>query len=98
MKLATLKTGTRDGALAVVDAHLTKAVRAGAVAATMQGALDDWANTAPRLEALYAALNSGEVPGAFRFDQTKMHSPLPRAFQWCEASVYLVHLERCRRA
>jgi fumarylacetoacetate (FAA) hydrolase len=98
MKLATLKTGTRDGALAVVDAHLTKAVRAEAVAATMQGALDDWANAAPRLEALYDALNSGDVPGTFQFDQTKMHSPLPRAFQWCEASVYLVHLERCRRA
>jgi len=39
MKLATLKTGTRDGALVVVNANLTKMVRAEAVAATLQGAL-----------------------------------------------------------
>jgi fumarylacetoacetate (FAA) hydrolase len=98
MKLATLKDGTRDGALVLVSHDLRQAVSASAVAPTLQAALDDWREAEPALRALSEALNGGCAPGAFPFEQAKAHSPLPRAFQWCEASVYLVHLERCRRA
>lgn len=98
MKLATLKSGGRDGVLVVVSDDLSRAVRATAIAPTLQVALDDWAGCEARLEAVYDRLNRGEEPDAFDFDQMEAHSPLPRAFLWCEASVWLSHMERCRAA
>ncbi len=98
MKLATLKNGSRDGALVVVSKDLTRAVEARALAPTLQVALDSWSSVEPGLKNLYNALNAGKAPNAFSFGESKAHSPLPRAYQWCEASVYLVHLERCRKS
>ena len=60
MKLATLKGG-RDGRLVTVSDDLARAADASAVAATMQAAIDDWANAAPGLESLAAAVNAGET-------------------------------------
>ena len=49
MKLGSLKEGGRDGTLVVVSRDLKRAVRATAVAPTLQQALDDWSSAAPRL-------------------------------------------------
>lgn len=98
MKLATLKTGRRDGELAVVSHDLTRAVKVGHIAPTLQAALDDWPLVAPALERAYAELNAGGAVGSLPFDEAMCHSPLPRSYLWCEGTVYLVHLERCRRA
>ncbi len=98
MKLATLKNGTRDGALHVVSRDLTKAISAASVAPTMQAALDDWANLSPKLGVLYADLNAGKVTGAIAFDTTKCAAPLPRAYQWVDGSAYVNHVELVRRA
>ena len=65
MKLGSLKEGGRDGTLVVVSRDLTRAVRAIAIAPTLQRALEDWSNTAPRLNALSDALNAGTAAGAF---------------------------------
>lgn len=62
MKLATYHNHTRDGQLMVVSRDLTRAVAVSAIAATLQGALDNWAQAAPRLQEVYAALNQGKVP------------------------------------
>ena len=59
MKLGSLKEGGRDGTLIVVSRDLTRAVRATGIADTLQRALEDWSNTAPRLNALSAALDAG---------------------------------------
>jgi predicted dehydrogenase len=69
MKLGSLKEGGRDGTLVVVDRNLQRAVRADGIAATLQQALDDWSNAAPRLNALYQALQEGRttVEGAATF-------------------------------
>lgn len=91
MKLATLKDGTRDGKLIIVSRDLTHAVSAQPIAATMQDALDDWANIEPPLQALAAALQAGTVPGAFAFDPQVVAAPLPRAYQWCDGSAFLNH-------
>lgn len=98
MKLATLKEGGRDGTLAVVSADLSRAVRVGDVAPTLQIALDSWASINPRLQEISKELSEGQVAGEFAFDPALTAAPLPRAYQWSEASVYLVHLERCRGA
>lgn len=98
MKLGSLKEGGRDGTLVVVSRDLSRAVRADAVAPTLQRALEDWSNTAPRLNALYEALNAGSADGAFDLDVAQLAAPLPRAFEFVDGSAYLPHVERVRRA
>jgi fumarylacetoacetate (FAA) hydrolase len=99
MKLGSLKNDTRDGALCVVARDLKLATIAYNVAPTLQAALDDWDYCAPRLQDLYDAANRGpEGSRWFEPDFAKFHAPLPRAYQWLDASGYLVHAERARRA
>jgi fumarylacetoacetate (FAA) hydrolase len=98
MKLATLKTGGRDGKLIVVSHDLKLAVAASEAAATLQAALDDWANKGPKLEQLYRLVNSGRAADAFPFDPNRCHSPLPRAYQWADGSAYVNHVELVRKA
>jgi fumarylacetoacetate (FAA) hydrolase len=98
MKLGSLKEGGRDGTLVVVDRNLQRAVRADGVAATLQQALDDWSNAAPRLNALYQALQEGRADGAFDLDDAMLAAPLPRAYEFVDGSAYLPHVERVRRA
>jgi fumarylacetoacetate (FAA) hydrolase len=101
MKLATLKDDTRDGALIVVSRDLAHATIAYDVAPTLQSALDDWDYVAPQLQTLYETLNrSVQALGsrAFELDAQKLAAPLPRAYQWLDASAYLAHVELVRKA
>ena len=98
MKLGSLKEGGRDGSLIIVSRDLTRAVRAGAIAPTLQAALDDWERTAPRLVALFEGLESGKAGEAFDLDPATLASPLPRAYEFVDGSAYLPHVERVRRA
>lgn len=98
MKLGTLKEGGRDGTLVVVNRELTHAVRATDVAPTLQRALDDWAATEPRLQALAGRLAGDTAPGSFKLDSTALAAPLPRAYQWADGSAYVVHVELVRKA
>ena len=97
MKLASRKSG-RDGALLVVSRDLRRAVDARDIAATMQGALDTWETSAPRLEQVYEALNAGEREDAFPFEPSACDAPLPRAFHWADGSAYVTHVELVRKA
>ena len=98
MKLGSLKEGGRDGTLVVVSRDLARAVRADGIAPTLQRALEDWSNVAPRLNALYESLNDGSPDGAFDLDMTQLAAPLPRAYEFVDGSAYLPHVERVRRA
>lgn len=98
MKLATLKTGGRDGTLVIVNRALTHYRPASGIAATLQAALDDWDAIAPRLQQAYDALNAGTAGDALPFDPAACHSPLPRAYQWADGSAYVNHVELVRRA
>ncbi|QJT19559.1 fumarylacetoacetate hydrolase family protein [Aeromonas sp. 1805] len=98
MKLATLNNGKRDGALVVVSRDLSRAVRVPQLAATLQAALDEWAEIAPKLAAVYQQLNDGACADAFPFDETACLSPLPRAYQWADGSAYVNHVELVRKA
>ena len=97
MKLATLKDGTRDGKLVVVSKDLTRYCAADNIAPTLQAALDDWAEVAPKLEALYTDVEHEAVP-CERFHEREAHSPLPRAYQWADGSAYINHVELVRKA
>ncbi|MGB7480438.1 MAG: fumarylacetoacetate hydrolase family protein [Burkholderiaceae bacterium] len=96
MKLASLKTGGRDGTLVVVSRDLKRYQPVPEIAATLQSALDDWERAAPRLQQVYDALNGGAAGQPFVPEQC--HSPLPRAYQWADGSAYLNHVELVRRA
>ena len=98
MKLGSLKEGGRDGTLIVVGRDLKHAVKATGIAATLQAALDDWSNVAPRLNALSDELNAGKAAGAFALDMSSLAAPLPRAYEFVDGSAYLPHVERVRRA
>ncbi|MGN6227000.1 MAG: fumarylacetoacetate hydrolase family protein [Dyella sp.] len=98
MKLGSLKEGGRDGTLIVVSRDLTHAARATAIAPTLQAALDDWHNAAPRLNALYDEVNAGTAQGRFALDLNALAAPLPRAYEFVDGSAYLPHVERVRKA
>jgi fumarylacetoacetate (FAA) hydrolase len=98
MKLATLKNGTRDGALLVVNRQGSHAVHASNVAPNLQTALEAWSEVEGDLQSLYAAINAGTAEGAFEIDFDQLLSPLPRAYQWIDGSAYLNHIELVRRA
>ncbi|MFB0767525.1 fumarylacetoacetate hydrolase family protein [Aeromonas salmonicida] len=98
MKLATLNNGKRDGALVVVSRDLSRAVRVPSIAPTLQSALDEWAETEPKLASIYQTLNDGTCADAFPFDESACLSPLPRAYQWADGSAYVNHVELVRKA
>ena len=97
MKLASLKSRGRDGILVVVDRELRRAVAVPEHAPTLQAALDEWVLVAPALAGVYERLNADPSLG-FPLDSNDLAAPLPRAYQWLDASAYLSHLERVRRA
>ncbi len=98
MKLATLKDGSRDGALVVVSRDLSTAHYATGIAAKMQQVLDDWNFISPQLQDLYDTLNQGKARHAFPFDPKQCMAPLPRAYQWADGSAYINHVELVRLA
>ncbi len=98
MKLASLKSGGRDGELIVVDRDLQNAVSVPNIARTLQAALDDWQRTGPELERVYRALLNGNTDAAFPFEPAACAAPLPRAYHWVDGSAYVNHVELVRKA
>ena len=96
MKLATLRDGGRDGTLVVVSRNLEKALKVPAIAPTLQHALDNWQQLAPRLEAAYQGIE--HAPEAFPLRTQALAAPLPRAYQWLDGSAYVNHVELVRKA
>tara|TARA_B110000908_G_scaffold168314_1_gene222968 strand:- start:137 stop:1123 length:987 start_codon:yes stop_codon:yes gene_type:complete len=98
MKLATLKNNTRDGQLVVVSRDLITAVVVDDIANTLQQAIEHWSDVSDKLEAIYFALNKGTIENTLVFNQKNCESPLPRAYQWADASAYVNHVELVRKA
>jgi fumarylacetoacetate (FAA) hydrolase len=96
MKLATLRDGTRDGALLIVSRDLTQAASANDISPNLQAALDDWGKISPMLKERADALAAGKQRGSFALDLSTLAAPLPRAFGWIDSSVYLNHMELAR--
>ncbi|HEX6274249.1 MAG TPA: fumarylacetoacetate hydrolase family protein [Polyangiaceae bacterium] len=97
MRLSTLRDGTRDGTLAVVDRSGRRVARVPGVAATLQAALDDWQRAEPALRSISDQLESGELAGE-PFDHGSALAPLPRAYEWVDGSSYLNHVVLVRKA
>lgn len=95
MKLATLRNGRPDGHLVIVSRDLQRFASAGRIASTLQDALDEWQRTRPLIEAVGSQLDNGEIAG-MPLDPRDCLAPLPRAYQWIDASGYMTHLDRVR--
>ena len=98
MKLASARGSGRDGSLLVVSRDLAHAVDASTIAPTLQAALDAWDIVEPRLRALANALDAGRVETSVPFDPASVLAPLPRAYQWADASAYVNHVDLVRRS
>lgn len=98
MKLATLKSGGRDGTLIVVNRELTHYTAVPAIARTLQYAIDHWNDISPELIRIYKALNNNQISDTTPLDTRLLAAPLPRAYQWLDGSAYLSHVARVRKA
>jgi fumarylacetoacetate (FAA) hydrolase len=98
MKLASLKNGQRDGVLVVVDRKLKTCARVPQIARTLQQAIESWSVIAPKLQTVYGQLDAGKETNAEPFSPQEAESPLPRAFQFLDGSVYLSHMRKARKA
>ncbi len=99
MKLATERTmGQPDGRLLVVSRDLTRAVHATQIASTLQDALDRWEHVSVALENVYARLNDGDLDRSFALQREVLAAPLPRAWQWLDASAFPSHGELMQKA
>lgn len=99
MKLASLKTKGRDGALVVVSRDLSRYVKVEGIAPTLQYALENWSAVSMHLEKAYEGLNTIEEIGGFsHFKPEECAAPLPRAYQWLDGSAYVNHVELVRKS
>ncbi|MCI0619362.1 fumarylacetoacetate hydrolase family protein, partial [bacterium] len=98
MKLASLKSSSRDGELIIVSSDLKQTVKASHIVSSLREAIEEWNKYSPPLQQLSDALNSGSVEDTFPFDTKLFAAPMPRAFQWCDGSAYLHHAELVRKA
>jgi len=98
MKLGSLNSGGRDGALVVVSDDLRWAAEVPDIASTLQSALENWATAAPELASIYRLVCEGNYAAAFDLDPSTLIAPLPRAHQFLDGSAYLNHVELVRKA
>ena len=91
LRLATRRNASRDGELMLVDSTGQRWVPAAPTARSLQGLLDDWDTLAPALEQRRRALDASGWGDAAAFDASLCMAPLPRAYQWADASVYRNH-------
>ncbi|MBI2605793.1 MAG: fumarylacetoacetate hydrolase family protein [Deltaproteobacteria bacterium] len=98
MILATLRNGTRDGQLVVISPDRKQGVPATSIAPCLQGALDSWAASAPKLERLSRQLAQGKCQDAFPLKYGEFLAPLPRTYAWLDGSAFLNHVILVRKA
>jgi fumarylacetoacetate (FAA) hydrolase len=97
MRLATLRDGSRDGKLVVVDPSATRIAVAAQIAPTMQAALDDWQRAEPLLRELSASVANGRADTR-PLDVNELDAPLPRAYEWIDGSAFIQHVVLVRKA
>lgn len=94
MKLATLKNESTDGRLIVVSSDGARYLLAGNYQ-TMQQVLEDWDQALKNLSPIAEQLQAGAGDST---DDLDFASPLPRAWQWLDGSVFASHGELMQKA
>jgi fumarylacetoacetate (FAA) hydrolase len=91
MKLGSLRGG-RDGCLVVIAKDGKTYTRADDIAPSLREALEDWGRCEALLRERSEALNSGAHEGS-SVELADFAAPLPRTFNWIDASAYRNHIE-----
>ncbi|HZU64230.1 MAG TPA: fumarylacetoacetate hydrolase family protein [Novosphingobium sp.] len=86
MRLATLRDGSPDGALAVISADGARYLAAPGL--SLLAAIGDWGRAEPVLQRLAAGVAAGQ---GGRLDPARLQAPLPRTWQWLDGSAFLQH-------
>ncbi|MBC7530267.1 MAG: fumarylacetoacetate hydrolase family protein [Oligoflexus sp.] len=97
MKLGTKNNGMRDGQLMVVSRDLNRCIEAGHSIPTLQSALDRWEELSADLSEISKRLNSDTSFGV-ETKTIEWKAPLPRAYEWIDASSYIHHILLVRKA
>lgn len=95
MRLATLTTGLPDGQLVVISRDGCRYLAAHGAISTLQTALEGWDSAEPELRALERRLAQGE---GLALDPGLLSAPLPRAWQWLDASAFPQHAVLMQKA
>lgn len=100
MQLASLNNNTRDGQLIVVSSDHQRYSDASNQATSLQQALDNWSEIEPQLHDLATRLNNNPSEGKVLDDTVlaRLLAPLPRAYEWIDASAYINHIILVRKA
>ncbi len=103
MKLASQfnQNQPKDGQLLVVSRDLQRAQAVPHIASTLQYAIENWQACEPLLTEVYEQLNKiqqDKSNDTLAFDECRILSPLPRAYQWLDGSAYVNHVELVRKA
>ncbi|WP_447917845.1 fumarylacetoacetate hydrolase family protein [Achromobacter aegrifaciens] len=91
LRVATRRNGARDGELMLVSPSGLRWTPAGRGVATLQTLLDGWDALAPQLARRSQELDAAAWAGTSVFEANQCMAPLPRAYQWADASVYRNH-------
>jgi fumarylacetoacetate (FAA) hydrolase len=89
MKLATRRNGTADGELIVVAADGKRCLATGTDYSSLLVAIEQWEMAESRLRALAGRVESEGYP----LDLSGLIAPLPRAWQWLDASAFQTHAD-----
>jgi len=98
LKLASMKSSSRDGELLVVSRDLKRAVSAKTIAPNLRTAVETWSQCKTDLELISKRLNSSQMEASFELNMSSLMSALPRAFQFADGSAFLEHVRLVRRA
>jgi len=91
VRLATLENGTLDGHLLLISRDHTHAVTTTGIVTTLQQALERWQEVEAPLRTLASALESGTAANVLDLATLRFMAPLPRAWQWLDASAFESH-------
>ena len=88
MRLATIRDGTRDGALAIVSRDGARVLRIGGALPNLLGLIENWDAGQVALAAAQARLDAGAGDAV---DAVTLCAPLPRSWQWLDGSAFETH-------
>lgn len=95
MKLATLRGDGPDGRLVVVSRDGRRWLPAERSARTLQEALENWPAASAGMKKLAEALEQGQGDA---LETAMLSAPLPRAWQWLDASAFPTHSDLMQQA
>ena len=97
MKLGSLQSKSRDGSLIVINRDLTAYADASDISPTLLQALENWSEVEAQLKKRFLDLEEGRITGQ-KYDETKMHSCLPRSYLFADGSAFIHHVKLVRMA